>query len=338
MDEFATEARAEAMDDVTPAPAERHRARSIVATVLGVLTVLVLVVAVVAVWARATVLRRGPVADARRRRARRAGGAGRAWPTGSPPRSFDRRRPPEPGHSGTARPAAALRPVDHRRGASRRVERALDRRARQRARSTTMVETLVERAHASWRCRLLEGDGLSDGVTIKDGVVTLNLLPLIDVGARRGAGDIGLLSDVTLPDLEAGGDPQQQIAELSAAINRPLPGRLRSDRRVPERVAGQRPENLQIAQRHARALPAGRVAAGRAVRRARRGDDPRRRPTLAGRAGARHRHGRGDGGAALGGRGRSSTGPRHRQQAGSEGGDRAILEGVSHRACCASPG
>src|SRR5262245_21407427 len=44
-------------------PRERHRGRTIGATVLGILAVLVLTVTVIAVWARATVLRAEPVAD-----------------------------------------------------------------------------------------------------------------------------------------------------------------------------------------------------------------------------------------------------------------------------------
>ena len=50
--------------DVAVVPAkERHRARSITATVLGVLSVIVLVAAVVTVWATATILRPEPVAE-----------------------------------------------------------------------------------------------------------------------------------------------------------------------------------------------------------------------------------------------------------------------------------
>ena len=63
------------------------------------------------------------------------------------------------------------------------------------------ITTLVERAHAL-AMRLLEGDGLNDGVTVKDGVVTLNLLPLVN----RGLGavqDLGLLDNVTLPTMDA---------------------------------------------------------------------------------------------------------------------------------------
>jgi hypothetical protein len=70
--------------------------------------------------------------------------------------------------------------------------------------------------------RLLEGDGLVDGITVVDGAVTLNLLPLIDRGLTR-LQSFGLLSDVQLPELSADGNPTEQIAELEAALNRDLP-------------------------------------------------------------------------------------------------------------------
>ena len=70
--------------------------------------------------------------------------------------------------------------------------------------------------------RLLEGDGLVDGITVVDGAVTLNLLPLLDRGLTR-LQSFGLLSDVELPTLTADGDPQQQVAELESALGRDLP-------------------------------------------------------------------------------------------------------------------
>jgi hypothetical protein len=84
-----------------------------------------------------------------------------------------------------------------------------------------LVINLVRRAHSA-AMRLLEGDGLVDGITVVDGAVTLNLLPLLDRGLTR-LQSFGLLSDVDLPDLTADGDPQQQIAELESALGRDLP-------------------------------------------------------------------------------------------------------------------
>ena len=68
-----------------------------------------------------------------------------------------------------------------------------------------IITNLVRRAHAA-AMRLLEGDGLVDGITVVDGAVTLNLLPLIDRGLTR-LQSFGLLSDVELPTMTADGDP-----------------------------------------------------------------------------------------------------------------------------------
>jgi hypothetical protein len=84
-----------------------------------------------------------------------------------------------------------------------------------------LIIDLVRRAHSA-AMRLLEGDGLVDGITVVDGAVTLNLLPLLDRGLTR-LQSFGLLSDVELPDLTADGDPQQQIADLESALGRDLP-------------------------------------------------------------------------------------------------------------------
>ena len=84
-----------------------------------------------------------------------------------------------------------------------------------------IIINLVRRAHAA-AMRLLEGDGLVDGITVVDGAVTLNLLPLLDRGLTR-LQSFGLLSDVELPTMTADGDPQQQVAELESALGRDLP-------------------------------------------------------------------------------------------------------------------
>jgi hypothetical protein len=84
-----------------------------------------------------------------------------------------------------------------------------------------LLTNLVRRAHAA-AMRLLEGDGLVDGIAVVDGAVTLNLVPLVSRGLVRLQG-FGLLSDVDVPDATAEGDPEQQIADLEAALGRPLP-------------------------------------------------------------------------------------------------------------------
>ena len=84
-----------------------------------------------------------------------------------------------------------------------------------------IIINLVRRAHAA-AMRLLEGDGLVDGITVVDGEVTLNLLPLIDRGLTR-LQSFGLLSDVDVPEMTAEGDPAQQLADLESALGRDLP-------------------------------------------------------------------------------------------------------------------
>ena len=83
------------------------------------------------------------------------------------------------------------------------------------------LEQLVERAHGA-AMRLLEGDGLGDGISVSDGVVTLNLVPLV-VRGLGGVQELGLLGDVDLPEATATGDPDQQIADLEQALGRDLP-------------------------------------------------------------------------------------------------------------------
>ena len=122
----------------------------------------------------------------------------------------------------------------------------------------SFLETTIERAHAH-ALRVLEGDGIADGVTISDGEVSLNLLPLIGRGLTALQG-VGLLSDVQVPDLTIDGDPATQIAALEAALGRDLPADFaqlvvyRSD------SVAQAQESVQTAQRMlavARTAPSG---------------------------------------------------------------------------------
>ena len=70
--------------------------------------------------------------------------------------------------------------------------------------------------------QVLEGKGKTNGITVADDTVTVNLLPLVGVGLTK-AQDLGLFGHATIPDLSAGGDPTQQIAELSTVLGRDLP-------------------------------------------------------------------------------------------------------------------
>jgi hypothetical protein len=80
---------------------------------------------------------------------------------------------------------------------------------------------LVERAHHRVM-ELLQGDGVLDGVTVTDGEVTLNLLPIVSQAITR-LQQQGLLERLDVPELAADGDPSEQIAELEARLGRDLP-------------------------------------------------------------------------------------------------------------------
>ena len=197
---------------------ERHRARSITATVLGVLSVIVLVVAVVVVWASATILRPEPVAQL----------VGDALAEPDVQAAFaDRLAAEAVSAVDLETRLTAVLPAQLQRfaptlaaGAQAAVERVMaDALGTEEVQQ--VVVKLVERAHAV-AMRLLEGDGIGHGVSIEDGTVTINALPLISV-ALGAIQSRGLLEGVKLPDLKADGDPTQQIAELSTALNRPLP-------------------------------------------------------------------------------------------------------------------
>ncbi len=197
---------------------QRHRARSIVATVLGVLTVLVLVISVVAVWARATVLRRQPVADL----------VGDALAEPDVQAALAQKITDEVFSAVDVQARlTALLPDQLDRfagtiagGAEAAVERAVTQ-VLSREDVQQVIVTIVERAHDRL-IRLLEGDGLSHGISVANGTITLNLLPLVGRGLTE-VKSFGLLDNVTVPELAADGDPDQQIAQLSQALGRPLP-------------------------------------------------------------------------------------------------------------------
>ncbi len=80
---------------------------------------------------------------------------------------------------------------------------------------------IIRTGHAQLM-KVLNGDGLFDGVSVNDGRVTLNMLPLVALGFSQ-IQKLGLLADVTLPDLSAGGDPSKQISSLETTFGRDLP-------------------------------------------------------------------------------------------------------------------
>ena len=85
----------------------------------------------------------------------------------------------------------------------------------------TLVTQIVERSHDRLM-RLLRGDGGVTGVSIKNGEVSLNLLPLLSLGLLA-IQDLGVLQSANIPVFTADGDPAAQQAELSAAVGRDLP-------------------------------------------------------------------------------------------------------------------
>lgn len=86
-----------------------------------------------------------------------------------------------------------------------------------------VIVAATERAHEA-AMRVLEGGSLMNGVTTVDegGSVTVNLLPIVSRGLEA-LQDAGLLTRVDLPELTAGGDPADQIAQLEDTIGRDLP-------------------------------------------------------------------------------------------------------------------
>jgi hypothetical protein len=84
-----------------------------------------------------------------------------------------------------------------------------------------VLVTIVRTAHAQLM-KVLNGDGMIDGVSIADGKVTLNLLPLVTLGLNQ-VQKLGVLTSVSVPTLKAGGDPTTQITELESAFGRDLP-------------------------------------------------------------------------------------------------------------------
>jgi hypothetical protein len=194
------------------------RTRNIIASVLGVLAVLLLVVGTVAVWARVTVTSSERVADL----------AVDAFDEAEVQAALsdyitnlvftavdidaaltavlpDQLQSLEPLLAGGARTA---------------VDRGVAVLLAQRE-TETVFRRLAERAHRA-AMRLLQGDGLLDGISVNDGAVTLNLLPLVGRGATR-LQDLGLFKDLQIPELTADGDPAEQIAELEEATGRDLP-------------------------------------------------------------------------------------------------------------------
>lgn len=83
------------------------------------------------------------------------------------------------------------------------------------------VAAAAERAYGV-AVDLVEGRSVVDGVVIVGDEVRVVVLPVVG-RALEALQELGLLADVDLPELEPGGDPAAQRAELSQALDRQLP-------------------------------------------------------------------------------------------------------------------
>ena len=134
-----------------------------------------------------------------------------------------------------------------------------------------VIVRLVHTAHASLM-KLLQGGGLSHGVTVNDGQVTVNLLPLLSRGLLAVQG-LGLFDNANIPTLTPDGDPAEQITELEKASGRGSPRQLRAARRVQERQPGPRRTNAELCTAGLRQRQASGLAHHRLDGRTARGDD-----------------------------------------------------------------
>jgi hypothetical protein len=192
--------------------------RSVLAAITGVLAVVCLTLALIGIWANATVFDSGRVGDivSSALDDPEVDAALATWVTNQVftavdlesvvsevlPERLDRFAP--------TLVAGAQSFVDDR------LNRALSNPDVQR-----LITDAVERAHSALM-RLLSGDGLIDGITVQEGEVTVNLLPLISRGLTF-VQSLGVLDRLDVPELTRGGDPSEQIAELESATGRDLP-------------------------------------------------------------------------------------------------------------------
>lgn len=199
-------------------PSSASRGRRILVGVVGVLAVLAVVASVVAVWARAVLFDSDRVAaivdEALSERDVSDALAARLTDQALAAANVD-------DHVEALLPDALqpLRPalVGGLRGLLlQRTESLL-------ARNDTraLLTEATRRAHAA-AMRLLQGEGLVAGLSIDDGEVSLNVLPVLGrvMGAAQG---LGLFRGVELPELTFDGEPSAQIAALEGALGRALP-------------------------------------------------------------------------------------------------------------------
>ncbi|HZB43076.1 MAG TPA: hypothetical protein VE487_19040, partial [Ilumatobacter sp.] len=105
-------------------------------------------------------------------------------------------------------------------GTTQRIEDRLSNRLADAQTRDTLV-TIFERSYGAF-LDVMEGDGIADGLTVEEGEVTVNFLPLVADGLQTLQG-FGLLDDATIPELARDGDPTEQIAQLEDGLGRDLP-------------------------------------------------------------------------------------------------------------------
>jgi len=194
------------------------RVRSIAAGVLGVLAVVILLPSTIAMWARSTVFDSGKVHDAVAHALAKpeVDAALADWATDQIVTAVDVQTAVSnlvPDQLNSLEPTIVA-------GVTSAVDRLMTRIISQ-PKVQDVISNAAERAHARL-VRLLEGDGIADGIKIVNGQVTVNMLPVVGRGLVALQG-LGLFKDVVVPDLTADGDPAQQIADLEKATGRDLP-------------------------------------------------------------------------------------------------------------------
>jgi hypothetical protein len=86
---------------------------------------------------------------------------------------------------------------------------------------SSAIAAAAGRAHAA-AVDVLRGDDVVEGVTVENGEVRINLLPLTS-RVLTSLQEIGLFADADIPQFDRGGDPDDQRQQLSAALGRDLP-------------------------------------------------------------------------------------------------------------------
>ena len=192
--------------------------RPTAAVVCGVLAILCLMLTVVAVWARATIfdsstaasIARDAISDPEIQAALAADLADAVTANLQLPDSVLDQLPPA---------LDRLKPV-LRSAVNDLAERAFEV-VLARPRVPDLVAGLVTRAHDR-AMQLLEGDGLAHGISVVNGEVSINFLPLVSRGLQE-LSDLGVPGLDKIPELTPDGDPSQQIAQLEEATGRNLP-------------------------------------------------------------------------------------------------------------------